>query len=311
MKTVKFNVKNNLPTQTTNHVLVFLKPVQPQSDYQYFAWQDLNPSQGYIIPFDFSIDISVAVGDINGGLGSPTSINPGQCFTAINPNGQTPKIDNIDINNVKPEQAGIVNGCNTPDTRIVLVWSNRGNRVITVGKGANDIINVGKIVTFELEPSLYFMAADPTITGPNFTLQDYSDTTEYKLNVGDSEVDVSWTRGTDSGKDEFIFTRKSAIQSVNILDYAHSVQNNLTDFNLTGISVKDWAGNTIFATAPRGKYSKNNGLEQVITEGANVLNSLQEGQRYLVYSNQLPAMGVIYNGQIPQNGYFDLWFVSQ
>ena len=39
--TTTFTVKNNLTVDTTNHVLVFLKPVKASPNFQYLAWRDL------------------------------------------------------------------------------------------------------------------------------------------------------------------------------------------------------------------------------------------------------------------------------
>lgn len=209
-KTIKFLVKNDIPGTTKNHVLVFLKPVDAKSDYQYFAWRDLNPSQGSTAPFDFAIDISVdAIDPKTGTISAQKKINPGQRFSAVNPNGQSPFIDGADINKVTPAQVGVRNNCTTPDTNIALDWYNLGNKVVTVGMASPDIINVGKTVTFELQPTLYFMAADPTIIGPNFTLQDYSETTPYNLDVGSDVVHVRWYRDSISGQDKFEFTPSS------------------------------------------------------------------------------------------------------
>ncbi len=206
-KTIKFLVKNDLPGATTNHVLVFLKPVDAQSNYQYYAWQDLNPSQGSTQPFNFSIDISGDVIDRNtGSISAQKTINPGQCFAAINPNGQSPYIDTSkDIGGVTSSQAGIKNQCTTPTTSIGVDWYNLGNKVVQVGMTGSDIINVGKTVTFELQPTLYFMAADPTIVGPNFTLQAYSASTPYTLDVSVDTVNVRWYRDSISGEDKFSF----------------------------------------------------------------------------------------------------------
>ena len=205
-KTIKFLVKNDLPGATTNHVLVFLKPVDAKSNYQYYAWRDLNPSQGSTQPFDFTIDISADVIDPNtGSISAQKKIDPGQCFPAINPNGQSPYIDNQNIGGVTAAQAGVRNNCSTPNTNIAVDWYNLGNKVVTVGLQAPDIINVGKTVTFELQPTLYFMAADPTIVGPNFTLQAYSDSTPYTLDVSVDTVNVRWYRDSISGQDKFEF----------------------------------------------------------------------------------------------------------
>jgi hypothetical protein len=83
----------------------------------------------------------------------------------------------------------------------------RGTPIVNVGIEATDIVNQGKTVTLELEPKLYFMAADPTVQGPNFTLQDYSAMTVYPLVAGTTNVAVSWTRELN-GKGPDVFTFK-------------------------------------------------------------------------------------------------------
>lgn len=202
---IRFEVTNNVPGITTNHVFVFLKPVDAKNDYQYYAWQDLNPADGSTAPFDFDIDISVAVADQRGTRSRPEPIRPGQRFTALNTNGQSPKIQAVDIGGVTPDQAGLLNDCSTPNTNIAVNWYNKGISVVTAGLTPPDIINVGKTSTFELQPSLYFVAADPTIVGPNYTLQVYSNATEYKLSASSSVVKVSWYRDVISGQDKFKF----------------------------------------------------------------------------------------------------------
>ncbi len=224
-KTIKFLVKNDLPGATTNHVLVFLKPVDAKSNYQYYAWQDLNPSQGSTQPFNFTIDIAADVIDPNtGSISSQQSISPGQCFPAVNPNGQSPYIDTTtNLGGITPAQAGVRNNCSTPNTNIAVDWYNLGNKVVTVGLQPPDIINVGKTVTFELQPTLYFMAADPTIVGPNFTLQAYSDATPYTLDVGVDTVNVRWYRDSISGQDKFDFSPKSNSFMTSMLSTADEV----------------------------------------------------------------------------------------
>lgn len=208
MKNITFTVTNDLPEdmQTTNHVLVFLKPYRTSPNYQFYAWKDLNPASGNNQPFEFLIDISVEIFDPKTQEVTPrVAINPGQCFTAVNPNTQGPTLNLADVGGVTPSQVGIVNGCGVPDTAIGVTWYNAGSKVVTIGAAPNDIINVGKTITFELEPTLYFMAADPTIVGPNFTLQDYSNATAYKLDPSISNVHVLWTRSSAAGQDRFIF----------------------------------------------------------------------------------------------------------
>jgi hypothetical protein len=213
--TTTFTVKNSLSVDTTNHVLVFLKPVKASKDFQYVAWQDLNPVRNGTQAFDYVIDLGVQVGDADSGnppgpLSPIYPINPGELFSVTNPNNQGPYIQssvNVNAGEITSAQAGIRNDCVSPITGLSLSWTNAGQAVVNVGVATNDIINQGKIVTLELEPTLYFMAADPTMYGPNFTLQDFSMMTPYTLTAGQTAVNVEWTRGNNGlGKDVFNFS---------------------------------------------------------------------------------------------------------
>jgi hypothetical protein len=210
--TTTFTVNNNLTVATTNHVLVFLKPVKASPNFQFLAWKDLNPAPKGNQQFEFVIDLGVQVSDAASGTppgpnSQIYSINPGDLFAATNPNGQGPILTTTNINqgNLTSSQAGVVNNCNSPVTSLAISWTNKGTPIVNVGANSNDIINQGKTVSMEIEPNLYFMAADPTLQGPNFTLQDFSSMTPYSLVAGTTSVDVSWTRA-NNGLGEDIFT---------------------------------------------------------------------------------------------------------
>ncbi|MCJ0761733.1 hypothetical protein [Variovorax terrae] len=206
-----FTVNNKLSVNTTNHVLVFLKPIKASTNYQYFAWKDLNPAMNGSQQFNYEIDLGVQISDsASGNPPGPTSpiyaINPGQLFAATNPNSQGPILATTNINQgtIASSQAGVLNMCSTPTTSLSITWTNKGQPVVVVGAAPNDIVNYGKTVTLELEPTLYFMAADPTLVGTDFTLQDYSAMTPYQLTAGTTSVTIDWTRSNNGlGADVF------------------------------------------------------------------------------------------------------------
>jgi hypothetical protein len=209
-----------LPGETQDHVLVFLKPMRSSPNFQYYAWQDLDPCKDASQSFPYLVDLSVQVFDPTtypgkqGAIAAPVSINPGQLFPIVNPNGQSPFVDPTDVNTgqITPTQAGVVNQCNVGAYACIgLNWYNTGNLVVAAGKGPANHLNYGKTITLEFEPTLYFMAAEPTLIGPNFTLQDYSQMTPYILKAGITNVSVNWTRTEICGKDEFTFNPPSAV----------------------------------------------------------------------------------------------------
>lgn len=211
--TTTFTVNNKVTETTTNHVLVFLKPVRASLNYQYLAWQDLNPPMNGSQPFNYEIDLGVQIADAqSGNPPGPQSqiypINPSELFAATNPNDQGPILTTTNINqgDIASSQAGVINNCNSPTTSLAISWTNKGIPVVNVGVAKNDIINQGKTVTLELEPTLYFMAADPTLIGTNFTLQDFSAMTPFQLIAGTTSVNVDWTRNGRAGADVFQFT---------------------------------------------------------------------------------------------------------
>lgn len=81
---------------------------------------------------------------------------------------------------------------------------------------------------------------------------------------------------------------------------------------VTNIRVTDWAKSKTYVTAPSGNYSKNFGLEQLMTAGATVNGNLEQGSKYLVsftLNGQATVRGMYFNGDVGLPG--ELWFVTQ
>lgn len=214
-KSIVFSVTNDVPGATVDHVLVFIKPKKALNSYLYYAWQDLNPSQGATIVFEYRRKWSVAVEDPSTqALSAQVKINPGQRFSAINPSMQSPYIDGVDINSVEPEEAAVLNSCTTPPTSIVLYWYNMSKAVVCMGTEPPDSINVGKTTLFEADEALYFLSANPEAAGPDYGLYVFSDATPYIAPKGTEAVGVRWYRDTLAGRDQFEFTPPSASSKI-------------------------------------------------------------------------------------------------
>ncbi len=208
---ITFYVTNDVPATTADHVLVFIKPVPTSDKYQYYAWRDLNPSPGSTASFKYATDVSVDVLDpATGSLSAQKDILKKQRFSAINPNGQSPYIDGVDINDIESGQRAILNSCTTPATSIVLNWYNMGKMVVSMGYTPPGSINVGKTTIYETEPALYFLAANPELIGPDYGLYVFADSTPYTAPAGTETVNVRWYRESPSGPDLFEFTPSSA-----------------------------------------------------------------------------------------------------
>ncbi len=81
---------------------------------------------------------------------------------------------------------------------------------------------------------------------------------------------------------------------------------------VSDIKVTDWAKSKTYATASSGNYSKNFGMEQLITAGATVTGDLDLGTKYLVcftLNGQAMVRGMFFNVDVGPPG--NLWFVAQ
>jgi hypothetical protein len=79
---------------------------------------------------------------------------------------------------------------------------------------------------------------------------------------------------------------------------------------ITNISVRNWAGTILFATALTGTHDQTGALVQIIAALPNVLQPLIWGQHYMVHYDLNGARrgtDLIFNGTLPGG---DIWFVS-
>lgn len=206
---VHFAVVNSLPQSVNENVLVFLMPVNANQNYQFAAWQNLNISpNGGSQPFDFVIDIAVqAVDQTNGSASPQMPINPGQVFDVVYNNvGGISLTPDSDTSRITPSQCGVINMLSPNPHLIQTNWYVNGNPCCSIQN-----LNQKSIQTFELEPSLYFYAAIPTVQGFNYTLQQVSMQTQYIIPVSAADVTATWSRpGGMASADTFTFDPASA-----------------------------------------------------------------------------------------------------
>ena len=217
MAKTTFTVTNTLPQDTSQNVLVFTVPTQANPNYTFAAWQNLNISpNGGSQPFDFDINLSVIAEDQNTGTRSaPTPVKANQVLLATYENlrgiSLVPAVSNADVSRITAQQSGVINATDRKGGKAILLateWYINGRAAVRVSN-----MNASAIATFELQPSLYFFAAAPTVTGFNYTYQLVSQQTKYVIPNPDQTpaVDVKWTRGGDmAGADQFLFSPPSA-----------------------------------------------------------------------------------------------------
>jgi len=207
--TVDFLVTNNVTQNTGQRVLVFLTPTNAvdAEDYNFAAWQTLNPSHsGGSQPFTFIDSIQLAVeNQLTQSRSAQVEVMPNQLYDVTNENNQGPFLN---LTNQTPPSSKLTAVSNKTDPAILLnsIWSVNNNPIVSQGG-----LNLGNTVTFELAPTLFFMVAIPTVQGFNYRLQQFSGQFKYIVPQGVSQVAVSWSRpGGMTGSDVLTFEPPSA-----------------------------------------------------------------------------------------------------
>lgn len=213
---INFTAVNALPADPNQNILLFLLPKYASSNFQLEAWQKLNPGPNNgqsTISFDLTTQVLAWAADAP----NQTALNPilpGQVLGVTSNSvgalsiGPSPQ----DADRVTPLQAGVVN--NTSAIQITTDWFVNGTEVVRIQD-----VNQGQIVTFEMEPTIYVMAASPTLQGRvgsfNFTVQEVSKLTSYTIPPGVTDITMTWTRtgGGMGGTDLFTFNPASFVLS--------------------------------------------------------------------------------------------------
>ena len=200
MATIHFNVENALTEVVNENVLVFLMPVAASPNFQFAAWQSLNISPGGSEPFDYNVSIQVqAMRQDNMSTTPKVNIHPGELYDVVMSNlgGISLQKDIPNAGSLTPDQCGVMNNTSV---LIKTLWYVNGNPCVAMPE-----LNQNSTSIFELEPSIYFRAATPTQQGFNYTLQQVSAETPYVIPATATTVQVTWSRDSAGGADEFSF----------------------------------------------------------------------------------------------------------
>ncbi|HEX5344031.1 MAG TPA: hypothetical protein VFX55_16175 [Duganella sp.] len=195
---VKFNVSFNVESDELHGktVLVFLKPQNPQRNYQIHAWQVLSGSAGATESFEYEPDIETDVTSSGAGGNTITSarvaVLPGQLLAAISPDGLSPKLQlaptSLAQAKLTPAQCGVVNQT-APFIEFDSNWYVSNRPVVTM-----PYVDLNMTVSFEYLPHFYFMVATPPMVGQTYIVQNFSDMTQYVMPITATEVDVAVSR---------------------------------------------------------------------------------------------------------------------
>ena len=208
---ITLTATSQLPADPNQNLLFFLLPVNASPNFQVAAWRKLNPGPNggqSSMSFDLTTQVCAWYGDAPNWT-AKTAILPGQVLGAYSDSvnalsiGPSPN----DNGRVTTAQSGLVN--HTNGLLITADWYVNGTEVIRVPN-----VNQEQIVTFEVEETIYVMAASPTLQGSvggfNFTVQEVSQLTAYTIPPGVSDIQLAWSRvGGMGGRDIFTFSPSS------------------------------------------------------------------------------------------------------
>ena len=207
---INFKVNFKVDDMEGKTVLVFLKPQLPQRNYRIHAWQVLPGSAGAsetfsyedVIAVDVTPDHSVAGKVITSGR---RVIKPGQLFQATTPGTPLiflePASSNMAQQKLTPQQCGVVNKT-APFQQFNANWYVNDHPVVTM-----PYIDSNMTVSFEYEPTFYFMVASPPMVGQTYIVQNFSDMTQYVAPVTATNVVVDLTRNQGLWHFDFFATR--------------------------------------------------------------------------------------------------------
>lgn len=194
--TIQFKVNYNVSADELQgkSVLVFLKPQNPQRNYQIHAWQVLAGAPGTTESFHYTPQISTDVTsrDINDSniVSGRKPVQPGQLLSAVSPNGMTPPLlqpgsTSLAQTKLTPQQCGVINHTN-PYIQFDSNWYVNDRPVVTMPQ-----VDTHMTVSFEHLPNFYFMVASPPRVGQTYIVQNFSDMTQYVMPETVTEVDVT------------------------------------------------------------------------------------------------------------------------
>ncbi|MGA4636061.1 hypothetical protein ACPA5B_19500 [Pseudomonas solani] len=174
MATFNVNADDDIEGKTMR---VFLKP-NPQADYHPSAWQV--PS-GATEPFVYDAVIGTDISSIAEKAGNPLPL-PGDLLQAVSP-GEMSQLPGSQT--LTPQQSGVINQ-STPYIQFESNWYVNDRPVVTM-----PYVDPNMTVGFEYQPNFYFMVATPPMIGQTYTVQNFSDMTQYVAPITATDVDVT------------------------------------------------------------------------------------------------------------------------
>ena len=193
-----FNVHFDVEDMEGKTVLVFLKPQNPQRDYDIHAWRVLTGSAGATERFSYEDRIETDLSSTGNApdeqiISARVAVQPGQLLQAVSPAGLSPRLQpaptSLAQEKLTPQQCGVINQTN-PFIQFTCNWYVGGHPVVSMPK-----VDLNMTVSFEMMPGhFYFMVASPPLAGQTYIVQNFSDMTQYVAPITATEVDVTLSR---------------------------------------------------------------------------------------------------------------------
>ena len=199
--TTHIHVHNTIEQQTANKVLMFLQPVEVSANYQFSAWNVLNPGRGSSQHVDLTTSFSASNsewGSSRGDYTDPVALPLGTAVTINDLGGQSATINTGEVHGpLTPAQVGMYNAATTPPTDLSVTWYVNGNKVVETNNTDLTTLNPGFTSTFELKQSVYVMFGQaPTVT-QTYLVQTFSNTVEIAIPNGATDVYIVAYTGPD------------------------------------------------------------------------------------------------------------------
>lgn len=188
-----FAVTMACPQVASESVLVFLRPINPCSNYRIHAWQILTPSFNATEYFELHSHVSVDISSICQASGNPIIsqrivTKPGDLLHAVSPQELSPMLTPTSrgqaMLRLNPEQTGVRNLTN-PAIPIRCNWY-VGDRPVLSVPG----VDWGMTCSFEFASELFFMVSTQPLGRGNYGVQIFSDTIPYRPPVWASSVRI-------------------------------------------------------------------------------------------------------------------------
>lgn len=214
--TTAIHVHNTVTTITSNVVLLFLQPVEPDNNYVYSAWNVLNPSPGSHQQVHLTTSFSASIASFGSPVGDytdPVGLTLGKSAAVINANNQSPSINGPDPDKITPDEVGLTNRTTPPTVNLSVIWYVNGNKVVQTNNTEATTLNPSFTSTFQLKQAVWVMFGQrPTVT-QTYVAQTFNQAVEIPIPNGAPDVYIE-AYTDEKGADTFRSVSKAAFEAL-------------------------------------------------------------------------------------------------